>query len=334
MRHYNIPVFLPELACPNQCVYCNQRKITGKDSLPDVQDMHLMVERYLSGMPVTDKRVEIAFFGGNFTGLPPDLQQKYLEAAQWWVNQDKVDGIRLSTRPDYISEEIMGMLCRFNISCIELGAQSLDDEVLRRSGRGHSAADVVKASRLIREHQMALGLQMMIGLPGDSLALSLQTAQKFVELGATQTRIYPTLVIRDTLLEQMMKSGLYRPLSIEETIEWCKELVCYFESHEVVILRLGLHPSEGLTEGEDLMAGPYHPALKELVETEIWHDIFEKELKWQPDDILQIYVHPSQLNAAIGHRATNRKYLEQKCRGLSFATDSQLKGRAFYVHYS
>jgi histone acetyltransferase (RNA polymerase elongator complex component) len=334
MRHYNIPVFIPELACPNQCVYCNQKKITGKESFPGVSDMDQMIENHLSTIPAAERRIEIAFFGGNFTGLPFAFQQEYLEAARRWVGQGKADGIRLSTRPDYINDDTIRLLRSYDVSCIELGAQSLNDEVLRLSGRGHTAADVEKACGLILKSGIQLGLQMMIGLPGDSKALSLHTARRFAELGATQTRIYPTLVIRGTHLEHMMKTGQYKPLSMEETLDWCKELVVYFEAREVIILRLGLHPSEKLIEGGELVAGPFHPALKELVETAIWHDIFKKELKCKPEQRLRIFVHPAQLNTAIGHRAANRKYLMQRCAGVDYATDSQLKGRAFYVHYS
>ena len=333
MRHYNIPVFIPELACPNQCVYCNQQKITGKDHFPDAGEADRIIERHLRTLPLTRRKVEIAFFGGNFTGIPLAMQREYLDTASRWMGKNMVDGIRLSTRPDYISEEVIDMLQAFGVSCIELGAQSLDDEVLRLSGRGHTAADVEQAARLILQSGIQLGLQMMIGLPGDTRQKSMQTARKIADLGASQTRIYPTLVIRGTKLEKMMQKGHYKPLSIADAVDWCKELVCWFEENAVRILRLGLHPTEGLITGSELVAGPFHPAMKELVETAIWKDIFEKNLVVGPGDSLHIFVGPGQLNAAIGHHAVNRKLLQKKCRSLRFAIDNQLEGRAFYVHY-
>lgn len=337
MRHYNIPIFIPELACPHQCVYCDQSKITGCDQPPAVDDIKDIVKAYLATMPDKDKHVEIAFFGGNFTGLPLKVQHAYLAEASALVAAGAIDGVRLSTRPDYINKEVMELLVYHHVSSVELGAQSLDDEVLRLSERGHTVKDVENASSMIREAGIELVLQMMTGLPGDTPEKTMDTARKIQQLGASATRIYPTLVIRGTRMEKLMLQGDYQPLSLEETIMRCKQLVIFFESHDIAILRLGLHPSEGLISGCEMAAGPFHPALKELVMTALWKDLlsgFIVDVTNQSSDMeLTITVAPSQLNAATGHNATNRKELEKHYKKVVFKTDPLLTGRTFHAHY-
>lgn len=338
MRHYNIPIFIPELACPHQCIFCDQHKISGKAGLPLLDDISHIVKAYLATMPTTGKYVEIAFFGGSFTGLPPEKQQAYLDKASVWVRQGQVNGIRLSTRPDYINKEILAMLRQAGVSCIEIGAQSFDDEVLRLSGRGHTVGDIEKASELIKEAGIGLVLQMMTGLPGDSHAKTLYTARRITEAGAMATRIYPALVIKGTRMEEMFKAGTYQPLTMQETISRCKDLIRFFEEKNMPVLRLGLHPSEGLISGCEMVAGPFHPALKELVMSALWADLFVDLLNEQNPDRKQqrltITVAPKQLSTATGHGASNKKALERIYRKVDFKTDPELTGRSFYVHYS
>jgi histone acetyltransferase (RNA polymerase elongator complex component) len=337
MRHYNIPIFIPELACPNQCVYCNQRRITGHDKPPDVGDIKDIVKAYLATMQDKDRYVELAFFGGNFTGLPISMQRAYLNEASSLLAAGTINGIRLSTRPDYINQEVLDLLVKHHVSSVELGAQSLDDEVLKLSERGHTAKDVEAASMMIRNANIDLVLQMMIGLPGDTLEKSMYTARKILEFGAVATRIYPALVIKGTHLEKLMLRGEYHPLSLEETILQCKELLSFFESNNIAILRLGLHPSEGLISGCEMAAGPFHPALKELVMTSLWEDalstLLSDENKKNQEKQLTITVAPSQLNAAIGHTASNRILLEKSFKKVVFKSDSKLIGREFHAHY-
>lgn len=331
MRHYNIPFFIPELGCPHQCVFCDQHRISGAASAPRPEEVSGQVAAYLDTFPVGEKQVEIAFFGGNFTGLPPEEQEAYLAAAATWLRNGKVQGIRLSTRPDYITEENLELLRRYGVSSIELGAQSMDEEVLRLSGRGHTSKQVEKAASLIRAMGFRLGLQMMTGLPGDNIEKTLYTASRIVELGAEETRIYPTLVIEGTRLAELYREGSYEPLTLGETVERCKHLVLLFEQKGVKILRLGLHPSEGLINGNDLLAGPFHQALKELVETAIWKDLFrEAYSQWQGESVC-IRVSPKALNAAIGHQASNRKWLQKKFKRLEIRADARLKGREWHA---
>ena len=273
MRHYTIPIFIPELACPNRCLFCNQRNISGSSSQPSAEEVVAEIEKRLSTISPGNE-VEIGFFGGNFTGIELVLQEYYLSIASPYVNQGKVSGIRVSTRPDYINHDSIKLLKKYAVSTVELGAQSLDEEVLAKTGRGHSVQHVIDASGMIRDAGLNLGLQMMIGLPGDSFEKSIHTAKEIVRLGASSTRIYPTLVIRETELETLFKLGKYAALSLEQAIDWTKEIVKIFETNHVRILRIGLHPSEGLLTGENLVAGPFHVAFGEMVRSALWKDAF------------------------------------------------------------
>ena len=325
-RHVNIPVFIPELACPFQCVFCNQEKITGYRKLPDTHEIIAIIESHLSTIDWARTEVELAFFGGSFTGLPLGEQRRLLNIPQTYIYNGQVRGIRISTRPDYITGEILALLKEMNVRAIELGAQSLDDAVLLQSGRGHDAKDVERSSALIKDLGFELGLQMMIGLPGDSLEKSLYTAQKIIELGSDTTRIYPTLVIEDTALARMYRNGKYFPLSLSEAVSQTKEIVKIFDNSRVKILRMGLHPSEGLISGKDFLAGPFHVNFKEMVMTEIWWDKISSLI---PQTIVErgivIRVPSKFLNFAIGYKARNKKRLEKIFKEVQWIRDSSLE---------
>lgn len=333
LKHYNIPIFIPELACPHQCVFCDQRKISGQQEIPDLEAVQEKIESYLETIPKKRSRVEIAFFGGNFTGIPIEQQESYLSLAAKYVDDLRVVGIRLSTRPDYISEEILQLLKKYKVKTIELGAQSLDEEVLIKSGRGHSFVDIEKASKMIVDAGFELGLQMMIGLPSDTREKALYTAKRIIELGAKSTRIYPCLVIKGTQLEDLHRSGKYAPMLLTEAILWIKDLYLLFEAANVDVIRIGLHPSEKLASDESLIAGPYHPSLKELVMTEIWKEHLFEEIEFKPDKAIIIYVPLNQLNYAIGHQSENAKLLENHFTSVKIKADVKLIKRAFYVDY-
>lgn len=297
--------------------------------MPSLAEVKDKVETYLKTFK-PGSRIEIAFFGGNFTGIEISLQKQLLDLAQKYIDNGLVHGIRLSTRPDYIDKDRMIFLSGYTISCIELGAQSLDEEVLKLSGRGHSDDDISKASSLIKEHGIELGLQMMIGLPGDSVEKSAKTAEGIVQLGANSTRIYPTLVIENTKLAELYRKGEYQPLSLEEAVERAKSIVPVFEKGRVKILRMGLHPSEELNNDESMLAGPFHPAFGQLVYSAIWKDIFENKLSalnlHEKDEII-FETAPLQLNAAVGHNGLNKKILSQKYASVKFRANSALKDR-------
>lgn len=301
----NIPIFIPELACPHQCVFCDQEKISSHYSVPEPREVNRIVNEYLDTMN-SSIQINIAFFGGNFTGIPLISQEAYLKEAYKYVKSGKVQGIRISTRPDYINREVLQLLKQYGVTTIEIGAQSTNDKVLRLSGRGHTSEDIKTASDMVLDYGFDLGLQMMIGLPGDSYESAIQTCEDIINLGATNTRIYPTLVIKGTALENLYIKGSYSPLPLDEAVNWTKALVRIFDHNNVTILRIGLHPSEDLCEGKSLVAGPFHPSFKELVMTAIWNDIIKDNLLFIESNEIVIHVNKQQLNYAVGYKSMNR----------------------------
>lgn len=326
-KHYTIPIFIPELACPFQCVFCNQRKITGQQLVPDDNEILFSIKEHLASFKKVDRKVEVGFFGGSFTGIPYQEQEHYLELVQKFIENGDVDGIRLSTRPDYINEEVLDLLKRYHVSTIELGAQSLNDEVLEASYRGHTSAQTEAASKLILAYGFDLGLQMMIGLPGDTLEKSISTAKQIVELGASSTRIYPTVVIKNTALHQWYTNGEFKPLSLDEAVQRAKIILPIFEKAGVMVLRVGLHPSEGLLNGDELVVGPFHQSFKELVLTEIWGDLLEPLLLNPKSKDIEIEVPEKELNYAIGYRGKNKKGLNEKYNKVKFVADKGITSR-------
>jgi len=330
-KHYTIPIFIPELACPFQCVFCNQQKISGHVGIPTGDQITKTIDNHLRTFKRGPKKVEVGFFGGSFTGIPIEEQKSFLKYVQPYIRLEKIQGIRLSTRPDYISVEILDMLKKFNVTTIELGAQSMDDEVLKKSRRGHTVNKVREAAKLILDHGFELGLQLMIGLPGDTLEKSVTTAKQIIEAGAGNTRIYPALVIKGTLLHTWYEQGKYKPLSLDEAVSWTKNILPLFEDARVDVLRVGLHPSEGLLSGEELVDGPFHPSFKELVLTDIWNEILQKNLEQIEYNKIEIHVHPREINYAIGYNSKNRNLLLDRFEKVKFIADDSLAGRVFKV---
>jgi histone acetyltransferase (RNA polymerase elongator complex component) len=331
-KHYNIPIFIPNVACPHQCVFCNQKKISGSDKAPEIDEVNNTIEKHLATMP-KNSDIEIAFFGGNFTGISAEKQEKYLQAANQYIKEGKVKGVRVSTRPDYTDEYNISFLKYFGVTAIELGAQSMDNEVLRLAGRGHIQEDVIKASKIIKKAGISLGLQMMIGLPSDTLEKSIMTAEKFAALDADTARIYPTLVIKGTELENLYLSKKYTPLSIIEAVSWTAAILQRFEEHGINVIRIGLHPSEGLLSGESLVAGPFHTSFRELVLTEIWRKVLERFLFENENEELIICVNPREYNYAIGYEAANKKMLLKKFNKVAFENEASIEGRNYYFKY-
>jgi histone acetyltransferase (RNA polymerase elongator complex component) len=292
-----------------------------------------IIEKHLKTIPSTNSIIELGFFGGTFTGLPLHLQETYLNAAKPYLESGKISGIRLSTRPDFIDEEILGFLKKHHVKTIELGAQSMNDEVLKTSGRGHKVADTIAAAAMIVKNGFRLGLQMMIGLPGDNMENALLTAKLFVELKAVDVRIYPLLVIKGTPLEKMYRSEKYVTLSLEEAVKITSEVYKIFEGAGVNIIRTGLHPSEGLLNGDDLIAGPFHVSFKELVLTERWREIFSKIQKPENTSQISISVAPKELNYAVGYQASNKNLLLKIFQKVNFKIDESLKNREYHVNF-
>ncbi|MBU0475763.1 MAG: radical SAM protein [Bacteroidetes bacterium] len=324
LTYSNIPIFIPELACPHQCVFCDQAKIIGLNTIPKPNEISKIVETNLTTMD-ENRIIDIAFFGGSFTGIPFELQEEYLKEAFSFIKANRISGIRLSTRPDYIDVQRLELLKKYGVTTIELGAQSTNDNVLIKSGRGHSFKDIQNASKLILDYGFKLGLQMMIGLPGDTFETAMQTANDIIELGANNTRIYPTLVIKGTALEKLYNNGIYQPLSLEVAVNWSKEILRTFEKNNITILRVGLHPSEELVDGKSLIAGPFHPSFKEMVMTEIWNDIILGNLNQAKSKNLIIKVNSKQLNYAVGYKGKNKNQLLAKGIKVKFVGDSSFE---------
>ena len=320
IKHYNIPIFLPEMACPYRCVYCNQFSITGLNDIIKAEDVKAIIDSHLASFKEEQRFVEVAFFGGNFTGLPVQMQNDYLEAVQPYLDKGLIDGIRCSTRPDYISYHRVQEIKRYGMRNIELGAQSTNDEVLKHCRRGHTYNDIAEASQIIISQGITLGLQMMIGLPFDTEEKDFQTAKDIVNLGAKETRIYPCIVVKDTELETMYRNGEYQALTIEEAVKRSATLYSYFTENQVKVLRIGLHTSDEL-DSEAYVAGPYHKNFAEMVFSNIWKEKL-KNIKTESKNII-INVPKSQINHAIGWKGENKKLLLERFDCVEFKSQSR-----------
>ena len=305
MKYYNIPIFVPHKGCNYDCVFCNQKHITGEDL--EVNEVYIKetVEKYLKTLPSTDRKIEIAFFGGSFTGIDFFMQRQFLSTAYEYVKNNVIDGIRLSTRPDYIDEKILNQLLEFGVTTIELGVQSLDDEVLVKSNRGHSQKDVIDAVNLIKKYPFSLGLQMMTGLPGDNEEKALQTADKIIGLKPDFVRIYPTLVIKDTKLCQMYEKGEYTPQTVSDAVLLCKKLLLKFEAAGVEVIRVALQTTDEISPGGAFVAGPYDAQFRELVEASIYYDKIINLLKNYDKRKVIVGVNTREISKAIGRCRKN-----------------------------
>ncbi|MBO5060293.1 MAG: radical SAM protein [Clostridia bacterium] len=311
MRYYNIPIFVPHEGCPFDCSFCNQRRITGMDTSITKEQISEIIEEHLKTLPESGRYVEAAFFGGSFTGISPEKQCEFLETAYKYVKNKKIDGIRLSTRPDYISEEILDRLERYGVSAIELGVQSMDDEVLKASARGHDAKTVERAVSLIKKYPFKLGLQMMTGLPGDTDEKAVMTARRIIDLKPDFVRIYPTLVLSDTLLEGLYKNGEYTPQTISEAVNLCKKLLLMFRENNIDVIRVALVTTDEISDKGSVVAGPFHSAFRELVEGEIFYDQITAVLD-KDSSVRTFCVNPRELSKAIGNGKVNLKKIKDK----------------------
>ena len=340
-KHYIIPIFVPHVGCPHDCVFCNQKKITGglEQTFADmisptaVNEIILQYLKTISKAP--DTVVEVAFYGGSFTGIPIHIQEPLLAVAFSYMNSGQIQGIRLSTRPDYIDDDILMHLKKYGVNTIELGVQSLDEEVLKQSNRGHTVQDVIQASKRIKQHGITLGLQMMIGLPGDTEQKIYHTAKKMIALKPKMVRIYPTVVIKGTALEKKYYDKTYEPLTLESAVSICKNLLVLFDQNDIQVIRIGLQPTENIAHGKDVIAGPLHPAMRMLVESDLRLDMIKQLLKRICAKIveLNIYVNPKSISETIGLKKKNIVYLEDTygIQKVKVLTDSSIKRDAICI---
>lgn len=313
-KQYTIPIFIPHKGCPNNCVFCNQKKISGQLTDVTSEDVKDKIEEYLKYYPDSKKKIEIAFFGGSFTGIPMDKQIEYLEVANSYVKKGLVDAIRISTRPDYIDGKILDVMKKYNVKTIELGVQSMDDKILALSKRGHTALDVVNASKLIRDYDIELGHQIMIGLPGSTLKSEVYTIKECIKLKPQQLRIYPVYVIADSELYSMYENSEYKPLSINEAVKRCKAVIHECQKTEISIIRLGLQSTDEITAKNNELKGPVSDNLAEYVMASLLKDKIEKEIKDRKidDGKLIINVLKKYVSICIGPKKINKIYFENK----------------------
>lgn len=303
MRHANVSFFVPMAGCPHRCSFCDQRSITGESGCPTPEEVDACCAKAADALSGFSAGSEIAFFGGSFTMIPRETMVSLLAPAAKWVEAGAFSGIRCSTRPDAVNEEILDLLARYHVRSIELGAQSSDDAVLAANGRGHTFADTQKASALIRARGFSFGLQMMTGLPASSPERDLQTARDFIRLKPETMRIYPALVLDHTPMAALWREGGYRPQTLDEAASLCAELLDLFEEAGIRVIRAGLHAEPSLEK--NLLAGPYHPAFREIAESLRLYKKITPEVLNCPKGALTVFVNPSEQSKAAGQKRAN-----------------------------
>lgn len=307
MRHSNISVFVPHIGCPNRCSFCNQNTITGQVKVPNANDVEAAVKEAISHPNYDAKNTQLAFFGGSFTKIDKALMEELLSVGYEFVKNKTISGIRISTRPDGIDEDILNTLKAYGVTAIELGCQSMNDKVLGLNRRGHKAEDVKKAAALIKAKGFELGLQMMTGLYGDSDEGAINTAKEIIALSPKTVRIYPTLVLKGTYLAELYERGEYSPQSLEEGVELTSNLLLMFEKAKINVIRVGLHT----VESDGFVAGPWHPAFGEMCQSRIYRkkvlEIIEKEKT--PKGKLKIFVPFGCVSKMIGVKKSNIEFL-------------------------
>lgn len=323
MKHINVALFVPDEGCPHRCSFCNQKTISGKTKRLRTEDIDSAVKTALESADCN--KGEIAFFGGSFTAIDKDYMISLLERAKMYIDKGLFAGIRISTRPDCISEEILDILKHYGVTSIELGCQSMSDEVLRLNNRGHLAKDVVYSAGMIKSYGFEFGVQMMTGLYGDDNETAIETAKKLIALSPDTARIYPTVVLENTELERLYKSGEYTPQSVDEAAELCSELLMMFHEKGIRVIRVGLHSGGNVEEG--YVAGAYHPAFREICESRIYLRKVLSEIKRQgtPKGDLTVTVGSSYVSMMSGQKKFNSEKLREMGYNLKIKQDKNMK---------
>ncbi len=311
MKPFIIPIFIPNLGCPNRCIFCDQNISVGQQSLPTSSEILNIIDKHLKSAAHHSKSsryTQVAFYGGTFTGLPISIQKNYLKIIKPYLENKTVHSIRLSTRPDYINQQNIEVLKSFSVKTIELGVQSMDDEVLRLSQRGYTSQKVKESSTLIQKNNVELGIQLMPGLPGDTEDTIMETSYRVCKIKPDFLRIYPAIVIKNTLLAKLFLRGDYKPFSLHKAVSICKKMLLLFQSANIPVIRIGLQPTKTLLKTGTIVAGPYHPAFRQLVFSNFLYEQLYTFLQ-QKGDIktpsLTFSVHPSELSNFIGNKKEN-----------------------------
>jgi histone acetyltransferase (RNA polymerase elongator complex component) len=311
-KPFVVPLFIPHAGCPHRCIFCDQTRTTGRsEAFATADQLHAAIAQFLSYRRDPFRPTEIAFFGGNFLGMAAERIHFLLELGAAYVSRGTARGLRFSTRPDTITTETLKLIAGFPVTTIELGVQSMNDQVLEISRRGHTALDTRRAMALLRPGPYRLGLQMMVGLPGDTLEQALTTAEAIAALAPDFVRIYPTLVLKDSPLARWHAQGRYLPMTLDETVDLVKSLLRLFLRKNIKVIRMGLQPTSDLNPDAGVVAGPFHPALGELVHSALWRDSLSRCLTVHPlsGQSIEIDVHPSNLSRIKGYRNDNFKWI-------------------------
>ncbi len=304
-RHANISIFIPHLGCRQRCSFCNQRYIARVSEAPDENTVIEAVRTAVNSKNYNRETTEIAFFGGSFTAIDREYMLRLLSVAYEFVKEKTVAGIRVSTRPDAINGEVLEILKKYGTTAIELGAQSMCEDVLVLNKRGHTAADVINAATLIKQYGFSLGLQMMTGLYGSSDEKDIYTAKQIIKLEPDTVRIYPTIVLQNTHLAELLSNGVYAPQTLENAVELVAKLLLMFKEQNINVIRTGLHT----IDTERYVAGPWHPSFKELCDAEIFYKKADEAISQQGK--YRVLVHPSNISKMIGQKKSNIKKLKE-----------------------
>ena len=314
-RPFIIPIFLPHAGCPHQCVFCNQTSITGvgRDTVSP-EKVEQQIHEFLKYKGNNRQPIQVAFYGGNFLGLEKEYLKRLLNVSAKFVKNKEIDAIRFSTRPDTIDHNRIDIIKNYPVSTVEIGVQSMDDRVLAMAKRGHSASDTQRAVTLLKDRHYQIGLQMMVGLPEEDEASSLFTADRIGELEPDFVRIYPTIVLKNSLLARWHENGTYRPWSLERSVAHVKTLYLFFKKKNIPVIRMGLQASGDLDSGAAVLAGPYHPAFGHMVHSKIFLDMATEimEHKSVSQDTVSIKVHPKSISKMRGMKNSNVETLKKK----------------------
>ncbi|MGO1580970.1 MAG: elongator complex protein 3 [Peptoniphilaceae bacterium] len=332
-----IPIFVPHLGCPNDCVFCNQRKIACEQETIDRFMVENIIEEYLTYFQ--DKQnVELAFYGGSFSAIDISIQNELLSVAKKYKELGIIKKVRISTRPDCINQDILKNLKNYEVDTIELGVQSLNDEVLLASNRGHNTQCVYDSSKLIKEFGFKLGLQQMIGLPKDDFKKSFYTAKEFVKLKPDFVRIYPALVIKDTKMEEDFLENKYNPLTLNETVLICKEIFKLYTLNNIPIIRIGLQATNNIQLGEDVVSGPFHPSIRQIIEGEVLFDVLEEYFMNINTENLELTINASNRNISnlSGQKSSIKTKILQKMKlkKLKLIGDKKIGDEILILYYN
>jgi histone acetyltransferase (RNA polymerase elongator complex component) len=336
-KPFIIPIFLPHAGCPQRCVFCDQSSITGVRSTQSQKNVCNQIEAFLRFKSARRNRIQIAFFGGNFLGMPADEIKRLMAVAAEYVRTGRVNSIRFSTRPDTIDHQRLDLIKNFPVATIELGVQSMDERVLSTTKRGHSALETEKAIGRLKELSYEIGVQLMVGLPGDTPERSIASAQRIARLKPDFIRIYPTVVLAGSPLAAWYRKGDYVPLSIEKAVSHTKKLYLLFKNENIPVIRMGLQATVDLENGSTILAGPYHPAFGHQVYAEVFLDMAVAALKSENsiEDPVTLRVHPRSISKMKGLKNKNIHILKEKfkLRSIKVIPDGSLGLEALVVGY-